>query len=100
MIVQQIIRAKIRSMSVYYLGSNMKPIYASKINWAMVVLAIISIMEVVRDWHAKGDLSFEGCTGLAIAVLVVILRTFFTDQPINHGQGPDQSGAIYGEPRG
>jgi membrane-bound ClpP family serine protease len=61
----------------------MKPVYKSKINWAMVLLAVIGILQIVQEWYAHQDYSVSGIITLAIAVLVFVLRTFYTDQPID-----------------
>lgn len=60
----------------------MKPVWASKINWMMMGLAAISILQVIQEWHARGDLSLDGCIGLAISIIVVLLRTFGNSTPI------------------
>jgi len=61
----------------------MKSFYKSKINWAMVLLAIIAILQIVQEWYAKNDFSVSGCITLAIAIIVTILRTFYTDTAID-----------------
>jgi membrane-bound ClpP family serine protease len=76
----------------------MKKIYLSKINWAMVLLAAIGILQIVQEWYAKSDFSVSGIVTLAIAVLVFCLRTFYTDQAIDTPKARakliDQSGAV------
>jgi len=61
----------------------MKNWYESKVVWAMVVQSIIGILLLVQEWYAKGDFSVPGIIALAIGVLVIVLRIWFTDSPID-----------------
>lgn len=61
----------------------MKSWYESKVVWAMVVQSVISILLLVQEWYSTGDYSIPGIIGLVIGVLVIVLRVWFTDQPID-----------------
>ena len=60
-----------------------KPWYESKIVWAMALQSLISILLLAQEWYAKGDFSVPACIGLAVGILVIVLRIWFTDQPID-----------------
>jgi isoprenylcysteine carboxyl methyltransferase (ICMT) family protein YpbQ len=62
----------------------MKDWYKSKIVWAMVFQSLISILLLVQEWYSKQDFSVPGCIGLAVGVLVIVLRVWFTDEPIDN----------------
>ena len=62
----------------------MKAWYESKIVWAMVVQSLISVLLLVQEWYTKGDFSVPGCIGLAVGILVIVLRVWFTDEPIDN----------------
>lgn len=62
----------------------MKKFYESKIFWAMAIQAVVSSLMVAQEWYSKGDFSIPGIIGLVIGVLVIVLRVFFTDTPIDN----------------
>lgn len=64
----------------------MKAWYESKIVWAMAVQSLISILLLVQEWYAKQDFSVPGCIGLAVGVLVIVLRIWFTDSPVDNAK--------------
>lgn len=68
------------------LGVSMKPFYSSKIFWAMLGQCLISVLLLVQEWYSKGDYSVPGCIGLAIGVIVIVLRVWFTDAAISTPQ--------------
>ena len=61
----------------------MKAWYESKIVWAAVALSAISILQLFSAWYTKGDFSVPGCVELAIGALLIVVRVWFTDQPID-----------------
>ncbi len=61
----------------------MKAWYESKVVWAMVVQSIISALLIAQEWYSKGDFSIPACIGLAVGILVIVLRIWFTDTVIN-----------------
>lgn len=72
----------------------MKPFYKSKINWLMVCLLLIAVLQIAQEWYAKGDFSVPGCITLAIAILTVFVRTWFTDEPIKTPKAERKLAAI------
>jgi len=60
----------------------MKAWYTSKILWAGVVGFLISALQIFSEWYARNDFSVTGITTLVISLLVVVLRIWFTDMPI------------------
>jgi hypothetical protein len=49
----------------------------------MVLLAVIGILQIVQAWYASNDFSVSGIITLTIAILVFVLRTFYTDTAID-----------------
>ena len=68
----------------------MKAWYESKIVWAMAVQSLISVLLLVQEWYSKGDFSVPGCIGLAVGILVIVLRVWFTDQPVATDRARDK----------
>jgi hypothetical protein len=56
--------------------------WESKIFWVMVLQFLISALGLAQEFTAKGDYSIPAIIGMVIAILVVVLRVFFTSQPI------------------
>jgi hypothetical protein len=65
------------------MGGYMIPWYQSKIVWAMVVQSLISVLLLVQEWYSKADYSVPGIIGLVIGVLVIVLRIWFTESPVD-----------------
>jgi hypothetical protein len=61
----------------------MKAFYESKLFWVGTITTLISVLGIVQEWYAKGDWSVPSCIGLAIGILVIVLRVWFTDQPVD-----------------
>lgn len=61
----------------------MKNWYESKVIWAMVVQSLISALLLAQEWYSQGDFSIPGIIGLVVGILVIILRVWFTDTPID-----------------
>jgi len=62
---------------------NLKVWYTSKVFWGMVALFVLSVLQIVQEWYAKGDFSVPGILGLAISIIVAVIRIWFTDTAIN-----------------
>jgi len=59
--------------------------YESKVVWLNVVLTLIGALTVISDYLSKAPtlaLSVPGGLMVAIGILGVILRVWFTDQPV------------------
>jgi hypothetical protein len=61
----------------------MKSWYTSKVFWGMVALFVLMTLQIVQEWYARGDFSIPGIIGLAIAIIVAVIRIWFTDQAID-----------------
>ena len=59
-----------------------KPWYQSKLVWAGVITAILSILPLVQAYLASGQYDPSAIVGLVSGILTVVLRVGFTDQPI------------------
>ena len=68
----------------------MKAWYESKILWAGVLGFLVSALEIFAAWYDRGDFSVTGCTTLAISLLVVVLRVWFTNTPIDTPKAQEQ----------
>ena len=60
----------------------MKEWYQSKTVWLGVITTLIGALQLVAQFLGTGVFTPEAFTLLAVGVLGVILRVWFTDQPI------------------
>lgn len=68
----------------------MKSWYTSKLVWLGVVQSLISILMLAQEWYARGDFSVPAIIGLVIGALMVVLRVWFTDMPIETPKAIDK----------
>lgn len=61
----------------------MKAWYQSKVVWVGVISTLLGVLQLFAEWYDKGDFSVSGVVALVIGVLVIILRVWFTDTPID-----------------
>lgn len=61
----------------------MKAWYDSKIVWVGVITTLLGVLGLFQEWYAKGDFSVPGIIGFVIGVLLIVLRVWFTDTPID-----------------
>ena len=60
----------------------MKKWYQSKIVWLGIIQTLIGALGLVSDLLGKGTISSQDITLLSIGILNVILRVWFTTEPI------------------
>ena len=62
-----------------------KPWYKSKLVLIGILQTVIGALSLVADLLGKSQITAQDITLLSVGILTVILRIWFTDQPI---QGP------------
>lgn len=60
-----------------------KPWYQSKLVWLGVITTLIGVLEVVGIWLEAAQFQPQDFVVLAVGVLTVILRVWFTDTSIS-----------------
>lgn len=57
----------------------MKNFFASKINWAAIVLCLTAIIPAINDFDG---VTWKDYSKLIIGILIIIFRTYFTNTTI------------------
>jgi hypothetical protein len=61
----------------------MKAFYESKLFWVGAITTLLGVLQLFSEWYAKADFSVPGIISLVIGILVIVLRVWFTDTPID-----------------
>lgn len=56
-----------------------KPWYLSKLTWLGVITTLIGVLELIAQWLQAGAFQAQDFVLLAVGILTVILRVWFTD---------------------
>ena len=56
-----------------------KNFFASKINWAAIILALVSISDYVQTFNFT-DMTTKSWFTFGTSILIIIFRTFFTEK--------------------
>lgn len=56
---------------------TLKEFFASKINWAAIVLILVSLQDAIANLDIS-TMTAKGWITFALGVLIIILRTYFT----------------------
>jgi hypothetical protein len=58
-----------------------KSFFRSKINWTAIILILTSILPLIDETNF-GEMTTKGWITFAIGIVIIILRTYFTSQPV------------------
>jgi hypothetical protein len=61
--------------------SNSKGFFASKINWAAIVIILTSILPMI-DGLDTTNMGVKEWVSFGVGILIVVLRTYFTTKPV------------------
>lgn len=67
--------------------TNVKPFLLSKIVWLNLVATAIAVLQLLPALIEAGELSAAALIGLLVAVANIILRIWFTSQPVTKPLG-------------
>jgi len=60
---------------------NNKSFFKSKINWAAIILILQALLPVIENQNFE-NMTFQNWFTFVLGIIVIILRTYFTSQPI------------------
>jgi len=66
-----------------------KPWYKSKLVLVGILQTVIGSLSLLADLLGKAQITPQDATLLSVGILTVILRIWFTNQPIQHGGSND-----------
>jgi hypothetical protein len=61
---------------------EVKKWYESKLTWLGIITTVIGVLEVVGAWMETASFQPQDFTALAVGVLTVVLRVWFTNTTI------------------
>ena len=61
--------------------SNSKGFFASKINWAAIIIILTSILPMIDSLDTT-SMGIKEWVSFGVGILIVVLRTYFTTKPV------------------